>query len=271
MREAEVKAITGAPLGGGKQARGIDVDEWRVRVELAALYRLVALQGWDDLIFTHISARIPGEQKHFLINPFGTMFEEVRASDLVKVDHDGRPVDNDTAAINRAGYVVHSAVHEARPDAMFVIHLHSLDGIAVASQMEGLLPLNQRSLAVLPRLSYHDYEGIATDLDERARLAADLGNSAMMILRNHGTLAIGRTAGEAWQNIYQLETACSIQIRALAAGRDRVAIAGDWVQQEVRDQMEQLRNAGTGTNLLADTVWAAALRRLQRNDQYYDL
>ena len=270
MRELETKALLDKRSERDKQRPNMCADEWRVRLELAALYRLVALHGWDDLIFTHVSARVPGKQKHFLINPFGTMFEEIRASDLVKVDHDGYPVDDSTAAVNRAGYVVHSAIHEARPEAIYVIHLHSLDGVAVASQLEGLLPLNQRSLAVLPRLRYHDYEGIATDLDERGRLATDLGDGAMMILRNHGTLAIGATAGEVWQNIYQLETACSIQIRALAAGRDRVAIAADDVQQEVRDQIEQLRGSGTDTNRLADMVWAAALRRLQREHQHFD-
>ena len=244
--------------------------ERRIRVELAAIYRLAALHGWDDLIFTHISARIPESCGEFLINPFGTMFAEICASDLVKVDSNGDPVDPAAPAINRAGYVIHSAIHEARPDAMFVIHLHSLDGVAVASQACGLLPLNQRSLAVLPRLRYHDYEGIATELDERVRLTADLNDGALMILRNHGTLAIGATAGEAWQNIYQLETACSFQIRALTAGRDGVLLASEESQEEVRRQVEQLQARGGNSIRLAETVWAASVRRLQRESPGFD-
>ena len=245
--------------------------EPQVRVELAALYRLIALQGWDDLVFTHISARVPDGKGHFLINPFGTMFDEICASSLVKVDSEGNAVDDFKGVINRAGYVVHSAIHEARPDAMFVIHLHSLDGVAVASQAEGLLPLNQRSLAVIPRLRYHAYEGIATDVEERARLAADLGDGEMMILRNHGTLATGATAGEAWQNIYQLETACSMQIRALSAGREGVLVASQRAQEEVRRQVQLLRESGTNSFRLADTVWSAAVRRLRKQAAGYDL
>ena len=248
----------------------VDCAEWKVRVELAALYRLVALHRWDDLIFTHISARIPGNEKHFLISPFGMMFTEVTASCLVKVDWNGDAVDDGTPPINRAGYVVHSAIHEARHDAMFVIHLHSYDGVAVASQAGGLLPLNQRSLAVLPRLRYHEYEGLAVDLDERARLAADLNDGEMMILRNHGTLAIGRSAGEVWQNIYQLETACSIQIKSLSAGIDGVLVASNETQQEVRQQIDGMRSDGSNLSRLADTVWEAALRLLARDDPGFD-
>ena len=262
----EVRSSSRSVGQPGRRETRVDDAEWKVRVDLAALYRLVALHGWDDLIFTHISARVPGNDGHFLINPFGTMFGEITASSLVKVDRDGDAVDEGAPPINRAGYVVHSAIHEARHDAIFVIHLHSYDGVAVASQIAGLLPLNQRSLAVLPRLRYHDYEGIATDLDERARFAADLNDGELMILRNHGTLAIGRSAGEVWQNIYQLETACSIQVRSLSAGIDGVLIASDEAQQEVRQQIAKMRTTGSNLNRLADTVWAAALRRLARED-----
>ena len=241
------QAITAA----GQSGRPASNAERRVRVDLAALYNLVALHGWDDLIFTHISARIPGSDGHFLINPFGTMFDEITASCLVKVDRDGNGVDRGAPPINRAGYIVHSAIHEARHDAMFVLHLHSSDGVAVASQKEGLLPLNQRSLAILPRLGYHDYEGIATELEERVRLAADLGDGEVMILRNHGTLAIGRSPGEAWQNMYQLETACAMQVRALSAGRDGVLMASDRVQLEVRHQIEKMR-AASNVNTIAE-------------------
>jgi ribulose-5-phosphate 4-epimerase/fuculose-1-phosphate aldolase len=243
---------------------------WQVRVELAALYRLVALYRWDDLVFTHISARLPGHGGHFLINSFGMMFDEICASNLVMVDGNGDAVGGYTGEINRAGYVVHSAIHEARPDAMFVIHLHSLDGVAVASQIEGLLPLNQRSLAVIPRLRYHDYEGIATDVEERARLAADFCDGEMMILRNHGTLAIGTTAGEAWQNIYQLETACSMQVRALSAGREGVLLASVRAQEDVRRQVQTLRRSESSLTRLADTVWSAAVRQLRSRAAGYD-
>ena len=164
--------------------------EWAVRCDLAALYRLAALQQYDDILLTHISARVPGPQRHFLINPFGLRFCEVTASSLVKVDIDGKVVATTAHRFNYAGFVIHSAIHAAREDAHFIIHFHTDDGVAVASQQEGILPLNQRALGVLKRLAYHDYEGVATSLEERQRIVADLGDKTLMLLRNHGTLAL---------------------------------------------------------------------------------
>lgn len=174
-----------------------------VRVNLAAFYRLAAFYGGDDLISTHISARAPDVDGHFLINPFGLTFGEINASSLLKVGADGKLVCDSPYGINYAGYVIHSAVHEARSDAHYVAHSHCPDRIAVASQKEGLLPLNQRSLGVIPRLSNPQYGGVALNLDERVRLVADLGDARMMLLRNHGTLALGNPPGQAWAAIWK--------------------------------------------------------------------
>ena len=236
-------------------------DEWRARVDLAALYRAVALQGWDDMIFTHISARVPGPEHHFLINPYGLFFEEITASSLVKVDPDGNVVQDTPFSINPAGFTIHSAVHAAREDARVVVHLHTDQGVAVAAQTEGLLPLTQHALAVLPRLAYHDYEGIALDLDERSRLVADLGDKALMLLRNHGTLAVGATAAEAWLGIFFLERACKQQIMALAAGRQGVLLAPEQAQETVRGQA-----SAASFGKLALLAWPGLLRKLDRID-----
>lgn len=239
--------------------------EWRARVDLAAFYRLSALYGWDDYIYTHISARVPGPDHHFLINPFGLMFEEITASSLVKVDIDGNIIGESEYGINYAGYVIHSAIHDAREDAHFIAHFHSADGMAVSAHSEGLLPLNQRALTIIPRLSYHDYEGVALNLDERERLVADLGDSKQMLLRNHGTLALGRNPGEAWSGIYQLESACTAQVRTLSAGRDKVLIAPEAAQEEVRQQIGRTRSPVEGKRSHHDLVWEAALRKAERH------
>ena len=241
-----------------------DAAEWQTRVDLAALYRLVALHGWDDMIFTHLSARVPGPEHHFLINPYGMFFEEITASALVKVDADGKVVGAATHGINPAGFTIHSAIHAARPDAQFVMHLHTDPGVAVAAQAEGLLPLSQHALGVLPRLAYHDYEGIALNLDERARLVRDLGTHSLMLLRNHGTLALGGTAAEAWLGMYFLERACAQQVMALSGGRHGVLIAPAAAQQEVRAQ-----TAGDGVALGARLAWPGLLRRLDRRSPGY--
>ncbi|MFN3353255.1 MAG: class II aldolase/adducin family protein, partial [Brevundimonas sp.] len=201
--------------------------EWKTRVELAALYRLVAMHGWDDMIFTHISARVPGPETHFLINPYGYFFEEITASSLVKVDLDGNIVQETTNFINPAGFTIHSAVHAARDDAHFVIHLHTDAGVGVAAQKHGLLPISQNACLLQHQVAYHGYEGLALNHDERERLVADLGDKPLMLLRNHGTLAVGRTAAEAWIGIYFLEKACKQQVAALSAGVDHVLIAPD--------------------------------------------
>jgi ribulose-5-phosphate 4-epimerase/fuculose-1-phosphate aldolase len=255
----------GSLPGIGSMKGKVSAEEWQARVELAALYRLVALHGWDDMIFTHISARIPGPDHHFLINPYGLFFGEMTASALVKVDLDGKILQETEHFINPAGFTIHSAIHAAREDAQFVMHLHSDDGVAVSAQAEGMLPISQHALIVLPMLAYHDYEGIALNLDERERLVADLGHSKqVMLLRNHGTLAVGESAAACWVNMFYLERACAMQVKALSAGRDRVLIAPAASQSEVKSQTE----AGIGrTGKLA---WAGCLRQLDRNLPGYD-
>ena len=252
-------------LAGIASLKGrVSEEEWRTRVDLAALYRLVALEGWDDLIFTHISARVPGPDHHFLINPFGAYFEEVTASSLVKVDLEGNIIMESAYGINAAGYMIHSAVHGAREDARFVIHVHTDQGVAVSAQAEGLLPLSQHALAVMPHLAYHDYEGIALHLDERERLVRDLGDKSLMMLRNHGTLATGATAGEAWVGLFHLERACKMQVMALSAGRDRVLLAPESAQEDVR------KVVGGGLARMSQLPWPGLLRRLDRHSPGYD-
>jgi ribulose-5-phosphate 4-epimerase/fuculose-1-phosphate aldolase len=195
-------------------------EEWAIRVDLAAAYRMVAYYGWDDLIFTHLSARIPGDEHQFLLNPYNLMFEEVTASSLIKVDVQGNPVEPTPFITNPAGFTIHSAIHMARDDAHAVMHLHTPHGQAVSAHAEGLLPLTQTAMAVRGDLAFHDYEGIAVDLGERERLVADLGEKNAMILRNHGTLAVGKNVGECFVRLYFLERACQAQIMALSAGEE---------------------------------------------------
>ena len=239
----------------------VGAEEWQARCDLAALYRLVALHGWDDLVFTHISARIPGPEHHFLINPYGMMFEEVTASALVKIDLDGNVLQETACATNPAGFTIHSAIHAARDDAQFVMHLHAEEGVAVAAQKEGLLPLSQHALIMLPRLAYHDYEGIALNLDERERLVADLGDKDVMLLRNHGLLSVGNTAGDCWIGMHYLQRACRYQVLALSAGRDGLLLAPEAVQAEVRAQTARGYGGRVG--------WEASLRRLERHSPGY--
>jgi len=236
-------------------------DEWRARVELAALYRLVALYGWDDMIFTHISARIPGPEHQFLINPYGMFFGEITASSLVKIDLDGAILQDTPFFINPAGFTIHSAIHAAREDARFVMHLHSDQGVAVAAQAEGLLPLSQHALIVLPRLAYHDYEGIALNLDERERLVEDLGDKTLMLLRNHGTLSVGETAAGCWAGMFYLERACKQQVMALSCGRDKVRLAPQAAIETVRDQAA---SRGPGMEATGKLAWGGCLRQLER-------
>jgi len=195
-------------------------EEWAIRVDLAAAYRMVAHYGWDDLIFTHLSARIPGPEHHFLLNPYNLMFEEVTASSLIKVDVHGNAVEPTPFVTNPAGFTIHSAIHMAREDAHAVMHLHTPSGQAVAAHADGLLPLTQTAMLVRGDLAFHDYEGVAVDLDERERIVADLGEKNAMILRNHGTLSVGPTIGECFVRLYFLERACQAQIMALSAGEN---------------------------------------------------
>jgi ribulose-5-phosphate 4-epimerase/fuculose-1-phosphate aldolase len=240
----------------------VSEEEWQARVDLAALYRLVALHGWDDLIYTHISARIPGPEHHFLINPYGMLFDEINASSLVKIDLEGNILQETPYFINPAGFTIHSAIHAAREDAKYVMHLHSDQGVAVAAQKEGLLPLSQHALIVLPHLAYHDYEGIALNLDERERLVADIGDKTLMLLRNHGTLAVGSTAAECWVGMFFLERACKQQVMALSAGRENVLFAPDASMVEVSNVVGR----GIGGGL----AWPGCLRRLDRELPGYD-
>jgi ribulose-5-phosphate 4-epimerase/fuculose-1-phosphate aldolase len=235
-------------------------EEWAIRVDLAAAYRLVAYFGWDDLIFTHLSARIPGPEHHFLLNPYQLMFEEVTASSLVKVNAGGAPVDPTPFITNPAGFVIHSAIHMAREDAHAVMHLHTPAGQAVAAHAEGLLPLTQTAMLIRGELGFHDYEGVAVDLGERDRLVANLGERNAMILRNHGTLAIGKTVGECFVRLYFLERACQAQIMALSAGED--------VNHPPQGSPEIAAQQGTAgiamaANLLA---WPALKRKAYRLD-----
>lgn len=234
----------------------ISEAEWAVRVDLAACYRLVSLFGWDDILATHISARIPGREDLFLINPFGLTFEEITASSLLRVDREGQVVDQSAYGANPAGFTIHSAVHEVRHDAGCVIHLHTLDGMAVSATSVGLLPLNQTAMLVSSDTAYHDFEGVALDLGERARIQRDLGKHHYLILRNHGTLAIGATVAEAFIRIYMLERACAAQVRTLSMGT-MLHSASD----ESIDRTGAIGQSMEGYGALA---WPALLRRLDR-------
>ena len=247
------------------QPARIHPEEWQIRCDLAALYRLAALHGWDDLIFTHISARVPGPEHHFLINPYGMMFEEITASSLVKVDAAGAKVEPAEHDVNPAGFVIHSAVHAAREDALFVMHLHTVAGVAVSAQREGLLPISQHSLFPLASLSYHDYEGVALNPDEKARLVADLGTTSLMMLRNHGLLTLGRSAADTFLKMFMLQRACEIQVAAQAGGAGLIRIPAA-ILAGIRAQGEQvLRGSG------AELAWPGLLRRLARQNPGHDV
>jgi ribulose-5-phosphate 4-epimerase/fuculose-1-phosphate aldolase len=235
-------------------------EEWQVRVDLAACYRIIAMYGWDDLVFKHISARVPGGEDHFLINPYGLLFEEITASSLVKVDLNGDKVLESPHPVNPAGFVIHSAVHAAREDAGCVLHTHTKAGIAVSAQADGLLPISQTSLFPYVTLGYHNYEGVALNDDEKPRLVADLGTNNALILRNHGLLTTALTVADAFLFMYVLETACQIQIMAQSGGSDLVQVP-EPVVAGIQAQAEQVTK-GLGGAL----VWPALLRKLDRRD-----
>ena len=241
------------------QALPPEPTELELRRDLAAAYRLVALFGWDDAIATHISVRLP-EENAFLINPFGMLFEEIRPADLVKVDMDGAILSSTNWGVNKAGFVIHSAIHRARHDARCVMHLHTPDGIAVSMLREGLLPLNQTAMLLTEHMAFHDYEGVAFNLEERQRLAADLGDKVLMLLRNHGTLTLGPSVAEAFTAMYLLETACTIQVRALGMGR----VLND-VPKHVSDRVADIGPTG-GPGTARDLMWPALLRKLSRRN-----
>ncbi|HEX7248863.1 MAG TPA: class II aldolase/adducin family protein [Burkholderiales bacterium] len=237
--------------------------EWEQRVALAACYRLVAHFKWDDLIFTHVSARVPGPEHHFLINPYGMFFDEITASSLVKVDLQGRKVMDSPYEINPAGFTIHSAIHAAREDAKCVLHVHSLNGVAVSAQEGGVLPVSQQSIFVLASLAYHDYEGVALNEDEKPRLVRDLGDKSFFMLRNHGLLTVGETVADAFMYMYVFEAACAIQLRAQAGGGKLIPIDPRIIAGAQAQAKAVTRGAG------AALTWPGLLRKLDRADATY--
>ncbi len=244
----------------------VSADEWQTRVDLAAAYRLVAHFHWDDLVFTHITARIPGTE-HYLINPYGLMFDEITASSLVRIGLDGNVLQETPFPINPAGFVIHSAVHAARHDVQCVMHTHTLNGVAVSAQKRGVLPISQQSIFVLASLGYHGYEGVALRDDEKPRLVSDLGDKTFLMLRNHGLLTVGASIAAAFQAMYLFEATCTIQVRAQAGGTlasgDLVEVPAEIIATAGEQSRAVTRGAGAGL------VWPGLLRRLDRVDDSY--
>jgi ribulose-5-phosphate 4-epimerase/fuculose-1-phosphate aldolase len=238
-------------------------EEWEQRVALAAAYRLVAHFGWDDLIFTHLTARVPGGDHHFLINPYGMSFDEITASNLVKVDLGGNKVMDSPYGINPAGFTIHGAIHGAREDANCVLHVHSVNGTAVSAQKDGLLPVSQQSMFVLSSLAYHDYEGVALREDEKPRLVQDLGDKNFFMLRNHGLITVADNVPDAFLFMYAFETACMIQLRAQAGGGELIPI-DPRIIATAQQQAAAVTNAALGA-----LAWRALLRKLDRIDPSY--
>ncbi len=240
----------------------VSAEEWQLRCDLAAAYRLVAAYGWSDLIFTHISARIPGPEHHFLINPYGLMFDEITASSLVKVDQACNKLNESPFPVNPAGFTIHSAVHAVRDDVGCVLHTHTRAGVAVSAQKCGVLPISQQSTFVLASLAYHDYEGVALRDDEKPRLQADLGNKDFLMLRNHGLLTVGKTIPDAFLAMYIFETTCQIQLSAQAGGE--LVQVNPLIVQGVAHAMK-VQSGGQGGAF----AWPALLRKLDRMDPSY--
>ena len=239
----------------------VSKEEWETRQDLAAFYRTIPYFGWDDLIFTHISAKVPEAEDEFLINPYGFLFDEINASNLVKVNLKGKILSDTNNFINPAGFTIHSAIHESREDAHCIVHLHSNDGVAVASLKDGLLPLSQTGMLVRSQIAYHDYEGVALFEEEKERLVKDLGEARLMILRNHGTLALGKNVAEAFTNIYFLEKACSYQVRALSGNLE--------LNYPSEESIETTRQQGEGREMAAALLWPAVKRKMERLDSSF--
>src|SRR5467141_924539 len=235
----------------------VSPEEWAVRVDLAAAYRLVALFGWEDLVLTHISLRVPGTPDQFLINPYGVFFDEITASSLVKIDQQGQKLEDSPFPVNPAGFVIHSAIHAARHDAKCVLHTHTLNGVAVSTQRAGLLPISQHSISVLASLGYHDFEGPALRDDEKPRLVADLGDKTSLVLKNHGLLTVGETVADAFVAMYYLETSCAIQVRAQSRGGELISVPKELIESSY----PQMAGSGRVGNRGA-LVWPGLLRRL---------
>jgi ribulose-5-phosphate 4-epimerase/fuculose-1-phosphate aldolase len=255
MQDAQLMDLAGAPA----KATTAPATEAELRRHLAAAYRLAAHFGWDDLVANHFSARVPGPDDVFLINPYGLLFEEITASSLIKVDRRGERLDASDYGINPAGFVIHSAIHEARPEAVCVMHLHTRDGVAVSATERGILPLNQTAITLFQDIAFHDYEGIATNLEERARLQKDLGRKNNMILRNHGTLTLGESVGSAFYRMYALEWVCNVQVRTLGMNIG-VADAPDAAIQAVQGLIDKRFTERAS----ADLIWPALLRKVER-------
>jgi ribulose-5-phosphate 4-epimerase/fuculose-1-phosphate aldolase len=244
----------------------VSPEEWQLRVDLAACYRLVAAYGWSDLVFTHVSARIPGPEHHFLINPYGLMFDEITASSLVKIDLGCNKLSESAYPVNPAGFTIHSCIHQVRDDAGCVLHTHTRAGIAVSAQKGGVLPLSQQSTFVLASLAYHDYEGVALNEAEKPRLQADLGRANFLMLRNHGLLTVGKTIQDAFLNMYTFENTCRIQMDAQSAAGSGAEL--NLIPQNVCDanlNIMKVATAGQGAAL----AWPALLRKLDRMDESY--
>ena len=242
----------------------MSTEESQARVDLAAAYRLVALYGWDDLVFTHISARIP-DTDQFLINPYGMMFDEITASSLVKVDFDGNKIGDSPYPVNPAGFTIHSCIHEARDDVHCVMHTHSINGVAVSAMESGVTPISQQAFYVLASLAYHEYEGVALNEDEKARIVADMGDKTFMMLRNHGLLTVGKTPAEAFLAMYIFEAACMVQVRAQAGGGKLIPIPDEILALADKQGSEVTLGLGGGL------IWPAMLRKLDRvNPGYAD-
>jgi ribulose-5-phosphate 4-epimerase/fuculose-1-phosphate aldolase len=244
-------------------SQAMDDAERQLRIDLAACYRLVALFGWDDLIFTHISARVPGPEHHFLINPYGMLFEEITASSLVKIDLSGQKIDESPYEVNPAGFNIHSAIHAAREDAQCVLHIHSLNGIAISAQQEGLLPISQQSIFVLASLAYHDYEGVALHEEEKPRLVRDLGDRNFLMLRNHGLITVADNIPDAFLFMYLFQAACTIQVRAQEGGKELIRIDPRIIAGAKAQAKQVTRGAGGAL------AWPALLRKLDRVNPGY--
>jgi ribulose-5-phosphate 4-epimerase/fuculose-1-phosphate aldolase len=245
----------------------VSAEEWAMRVDLAACYRLVDMFGWSDLLGTHISARVPGEENAFLINPYGLLFEEITASSLVKVDDEGNVLSPTDYYINPAGFVIHGAIHMARPEVACALHTHTQAGTSIATQKGGLLPLTQHALAVIAHVAYHGYEGIATDMSERERLVRDLGDANILVLRNHGLLTVGRTVAEAFVWMYRAERAARMQLGIQQAGAEVIEIPVE--VQETTIARNRLANSPQGHRPIGKLEWPALLRKLDRIDTSY--
>ncbi len=266
-RKATVTKISNT--SASRAPRGMSEDEWQARVDLAAAYRLTALMGWTDMLGTHISVRVPGTEDEFLINPYGMLFEEITASSLVRIDVDGNKLSDSPYNVNQAGFTIHSAIHMGAPEAHAVMHLHTANGVGVATQKDGLLPATQMALTAMNLVRYHDYEGVAFDHTERERLVKSLGDGGMLILRNHGTLTVGATVAEMFARMYRLERACKFQITAQAGGSELNRIPQEVVDHAIQQGREIYTKGSKGQAAGGDLLWSALKRKLEREDPDY--